>query len=241
MSLSLSTLFSSSGSFSGAGGLTSGNISDLTGNYTPIYDDELYTVTDPAASWLWTADIKCPANIGALNRVLLADFMVPFMSFNAEQRFRGGFVYNFPKFMNISGPASITFHETQDFQVIEYLLRWMNAVCDYGGNYSLPIHYMGSIMLTMFDGTGIPSFQYELLNVWPERPTDWNLGYSSTLLQTSMSFSVSRGQVTYISSTLLDSPIANMFNPYSGLKNLSPTNISNAAISLGRAGLTSLI
>jgi hypothetical protein len=230
------SLFSSSGSFSGPSS-SGNNLGSVTGNYVPIIAEDLYSVSDPAASWLWTADFYC--SVGGLNRVLIADIMTPFEGFNTEARFRGGFTYNFPKFKSLNGGVNITFHETQTFDVITFLLKWMNLICDENGNYGLPVDYMGYITVTLFDNSGIPAFQYEILNVWPERPSDWNLGFNSTLLQTTCMFSASRAQVTYISSNILDNPIVNLFNP-SSLAN-SAQSLAGSALPLGQALLTSTL
>jgi hypothetical protein len=231
------SLFSSSGSFTSPASSGS-NLGNITGNYIPIIADDLYTSADPQNSWMWTADLYAPG-LNSVNRVLIADIMVPFQGFNTETRFRGGFTYNFPKFINLSGGVNITFHETQTFEIIAYILKWMDLVCDSKGNYGVPSDYMGYITVTLFDTSGIPAFQYELLSVWPERPTDWNLGFNSTLLQTVCLFSASRAEVTYMGSNILDSPIANLINPNS-LAN-SAKSLAGSALPIAQGLLTSTL
>jgi hypothetical protein len=222
-----------------ANNLSSGNLANVTGNYSPVTYTELRALPDPVGHWMWVADIKCP--VVKFDRGLIQDITVPFMGFSAETRFRGGFLYNFPKFSSV-GSLSLTFQETVDYRISTSITRWVNSICDEDGNYALPKDYMGNITTTAFDTSGIPAIQFQMLYVWPERPGDINFQSSSGLLTINCSFAISRVQLTYVAQNVLDSsPIANLINPYSGLQNLNPSIVAGAFTGVARAQLGSIL
>jgi hypothetical protein len=155
---------------------------------------------------------------------------VPFEGFTVDPKFKGGFTYNYPKFLSVT-PVTMTYHELQTFPVTLYHAAWKSKIFNNKtGNWGLPPDYYGQIIATLFDTMGIPALEITMVGCWPDKFNDLTLTTSSSgALQVSANISVNRSNITYASATLLDSPLAKIIsgNPIASLQSLAGVGLSS--------------
>ena len=169
-------------------------------------------LSDPAPNWIWTADIVNVPGLVQLENVYIKDINFGFNTINAEPRYRNGIYQNFPKGMN-PVPCNLIFYEPQEYSIAYYLEQWRELVRDKLGNWYVPANYMGSIIIRLYDITGLQQMMVQLDGVWPTHQQQIDLNYThSDMTLTAGEFSVNTASITYIGagfSTLLTGGIEN--------------------------------
>ena len=197
---------------------------------------DMQTLPDVAPSWMWTANISGVPGLPAFNNLVLADCNTPFEGFSVDPKFIGGFIYNFPKFISVTG-MTMTFHELQTYLVSGFFAAWKAKIFNNRtGNWGIPPDYYGQIVVTLFDGMGIPAMEVTLVGCWPDKYNDIVLSTNgSSGLQTSVNLSVNRSNITYLSATLLDSPLGVLIsgNPIASLQALSGVGLASLQSTFG--------
>ena len=156
--------------------------------------DEVNAMNDPAPNWRWV--VRMPqipisggqtleglesARTGSLPFGMVSNIEFSVRSIDADQRFGGGHMLNYPRQISL-GNTSITFFEDVKYSVSKYIRSWQNLIIDNVGNYGLPRDYKHEISLFAFDyvSNTMPVFIGTLQGCWPVSPGGYNYGYDSS-------------------------------------------------------------
>lgn len=100
---------------------------------------------DPALTTLWM--VRVPFD-SSLTFLAAEDCAPTFPKIPAEARFAQGEQRYYPGYKDIDG-LSITFYETNDYKVSEWLMQWQKRIFN-NGVYGLPRDYMMPIIVTLY-------------------------------------------------------------------------------------------
>lgn len=107
--------------------------------------DRALSAPDPALASLWMVRIPFDSSVTFL---AAEDCSPTFPKIPAEARFANGEQRYRPGFKDLDG-VSISFYETYDYKVSEWLKLWQRKIY-YKGVYGLPKDYMSDIVVTLY-------------------------------------------------------------------------------------------
>ncbi|MDE1905569.1 MAG: hypothetical protein KGH75_03855 [Rhodospirillales bacterium] len=153
---------------------------------------------DAAPSWMWTCDIVNVAGLTNLANVYVREMNFGFNHISASQRYRNGIYNQFPT-QTSNSPSSITFYEPYNYSITYYLEQWNLLIRSKDGVYNVPSQYMGSLIIRLYDPTGLQQLMVQLDGVWPISRHPIQLSYAhSDMTVIGCDFSVNTASITYI-------------------------------------------
>jgi hypothetical protein len=162
--------------------------------------NQIEGLLDPAPDWMWTMDILRGGSV-LLSNLHVLEVQFPFLYLEVEGRYRAGTYIFFPGKNNID-KVTVSFYETEDFFVLQAFTLWQSLIVDDDNIHALPKDYLGSCVLTCYDGAGNQRIQCNLSGCWPAQLSDWSLNYSSSNhLQVQVQFSVNASKFTFFTKT----------------------------------------
>ena len=161
---------------------------------------------DAAPDWMWTCDIVNLSQLFPLSNVYVREVNFNYNHVNAVQRYRNGIYQQYPtQFM--ANPVALTFYEPYNYSISYFLEQWSLLIRNKSGAFNTPNNYMGSMILRLYDVTGLQQLMVQLDGVWPITRHSINLQYqSSGMTLVGCDFSINNVSITYIGtgfSTLL--------------------------------------
>lgn len=130
---------------------------------------------DPALTSLWLVQI---GNGGAVTYLIAEQMTATFPKIPANARFSSGSNNYFPGLKDVDS-VSITFYESHDYQVSQWLKTWALQVCDENGNYGAPSVYKQTICLNLFSKPSSKPVQVvNYQGCWPTDKNAFELNYS---------------------------------------------------------------
>lgn len=149
---------------------------------------------DPALTSLWLVQID---NASAVTYLLAEQMSATFPKIPAQSRFTSGTVRHYPGMQDIDQIA-ITFYESHDYKVTQWLKTWTNQVKDDNGNFGLPVTYKRNIVLNMFSKASTqPVHVVTYGGCWPTDKGAFELNYSDETGRMVIQANFSVDTVTY--------------------------------------------
>ncbi|MDE2589079.1 MAG: hypothetical protein KGL95_05385 [Patescibacteria group bacterium] len=151
---------------------------------------DILSLDDPAPDWMWTLDILNIPGMPALENLYIQAVSFPPNQLQSEQRYRGGLYVHFPKFADVQG-MNVSFYETQGYIVSQFLNQWFSLIFHDDGTFGIPVDYMGSAVLRLYDFTGQKRLTITAAGAWPRMRTNYDLMYNqSNMTHVSCDFAI---------------------------------------------------
>lgn len=152
-------------------------------SFLQSFSDVEKNVGEPAADWLWVADISEPSTRTPVLRTgvklrspavagvffgRITEIPLQYKSVDSDQRFYRGRRKEYPRYTQVE-QVTISFFETDQYDMLPRLLDWIDAVVSPDGTYSPIQEYIRDINFYAFDNRDrlTPKVQGKYSGCWP--------------------------------------------------------------------------
>lgn len=135
-----------------------------------------HSLPDPAANNLWFLSV--PFTTGEVYHVLAERITAPFYKIAFRPRPADGSSDYFPEVSDIDG-INVSFYETYDHRVTNWLNKWRKLIRDEKGNYGPPSLYKKDMLLRIYarDNLSSPVMSMTYIGCAPTDQTPFEFNY----------------------------------------------------------------